>query len=234
MKKEIKVNIDGNDYIVEMSINEDLKISSVKVDGEIIDIESITKITGKEINNNNISTKFISEKTNNTNAIILEDIAAPMAGTILKIGKKIGDTVSEGDLLFVVESMKMEQMIISDLSGKIEDITVNVNDQISAGEVLLKFENSHTSVVPDSKQPAKQIGKTIENSNQNISSPMAGVILKIEKNKDDLISKGDLLIVMESMKMEQMIVSDYDGTIDSIEVSVNDQVLAGQLLIKFK
>ena len=63
---------------------------------------------------------------------------------------------------------------------------------------------------------------------------MAGVILKIEKNKDDLISKGDLLIVMESMKMEQMIVSDYDGTIDSIEVSVNDQVLAGQLLIKFK
>ena len=41
MKKEIKVNIDGNDYIVEISINEDLKISSVKVDGEIIDIESV-------------------------------------------------------------------------------------------------------------------------------------------------------------------------------------------------
>ena len=36
------------------------------------------------------------------------------------------------------------------------------------------------------------------------------------------------------MKMEQMIKSDYDGTIDSIEVSVNDQVLAGQLLIKIK
>ena len=63
---------------------------------------------------------------------------------------------------------------------------------------------------------------------------MAGVILKIEKNTGDSISQGDLLIVMESMKMEQMIKSDYDGTIDSIEVSVNDQVLAGQLLIKIK
>ena len=63
---------------------------------------------------------------------------------------------------------------------------------------------------------------------------MAGIILKIEKNTGDSISQGDLLIVMESMKMEQMIKSDYDGTIDSIEVSVNDQVLAGQLLIKIK
>ena len=63
---------------------------------------------------------------------------------------------------------------------------------------------------------------------------MAGIILKIEKNTGDSISQGDLLIVMESMKMEQMIKSEYDGTIDSIEVSVNDQVLAGQLLIKIK
>jgi biotin carboxyl carrier protein len=234
MKKEIKINIDGNDYIVEMSINDDLKISSVKVDGEIIDIESIAKISEKEINNNNISTKFITEKTSRTNEIVSDDIAAPMAGTVLKIEKKIGDIVNEGDLLFVVESMKMEQMIISDFSGKIEDITVNVNDQISAGEVLLKFENLHSQIKPDSKQPVKQTKKTIENSIQNITSPMAGVILKIEKNNDDLISKGDLLIVMESMKMEQMIVSDYDGTIDSIEVSVNEQVMAGQLLIKFK
>ena len=233
MKKEIKINIDGNDYIVEMSINDDLKISSVKVDGEIIDIESIAKISEKEINNN-ISTKFITEKTSRTNEIVSDDIAAPMAGTVLKIEKKIGDIVNEGDLLFVVESMKMEQMIISDFSGKIEDITVNVNDQISAGEVLLKFENSHSQIKPDSKQPVKKTKKTIENSIQNITSPMAGVILKIEKNNDELISKGDLLIVMESMKMEQMIVSDYDGTIDSIEVSVNEQVMAGQLLIKFK
>ena len=130
MKKEIKVNIDGNDYIVEISINEDLKISSVKVDGEIIDIESVSEISEKEIINNNISTKIISEKINNTSATMPDDIIAPMAGTVLKIEKNIGDTVSQGDLLFVVESMKMEQMITSDFSGKIEAITFNVNDQI--------------------------------------------------------------------------------------------------------
>ena len=234
MKKEIKVNIDGNDYIVEISINEDLKISSVKVDGEIIDIESVSEISEKEINNNNISTKIISEKTNNTSTTKPDDIIAPMAGTVLKIEKNVGDTVSQGDLLFVVESMKMEQMITSDFSGKIAAITVNVNDQISAGDALLKFENSNLQTEPVSKQPIVKNDKSNDSSSQNISSPMAGVILKIEKNTGDSISQGDLLIVMESMKMEQMIKSDYDGTIDSIEVSINDQVLAGQLLIKIK
>ena len=234
MKKEIKVNIDGNDYIVEISINEDLKISSVKVDGEIIDIESVSEISEKEIINNNISTKIISEKINNTSTTMPDDIIAPMAGTVLKIEKNIGDTVSQGDLLFVVESMKMEQMITSDFSGKIAAITVNVNDQISAGDVLLKFENSNLQTEPVSKQTIVKNDKSNDSSSQNISSPMAGIILKIEKNTGDSISQGDLLIVMESMKMEQMIKSDYDGTIDSIEVSVNDQVLAGQLLIKIK
>ena len=234
MKKEIKVNIDGNDYIVEISINEDLKISSVKVDGEIIDIESVSEISEKEIINNNISTKIISEKINNTSATMPDDIIAPMAGTVLKIEKNIGDTVSQGDLLFVVESMKMEQMITSDFSGKIAAITVNVNDQISAGDALLKFENSNLETDPVSNQTIVKNDKSNDSSSQNISSPMAGVILKIEKNTGDSISQGDLLIVMESMKMEQMIKSDYDGTIDSIEVSVNDQVLAGQLLIKIK
>ena len=234
MKKEIKVNIDGNDYIVEISINEDLKISSVKVDGEIIDIESVSEISEKEIINNNISTKIISEKINNTSTTMPDDIFAPMAGTVLKIEKNIGDTVSQGDLLFVVESMKMEQMITSDFSGKIAAITVNVNDQISAGDALLKFENSNLQTEPVSNQTIVKNDKSNDSSSQNISSPMAGVILKIEKNTGDSISQGDLLIVMESMKMEQMIKSDYDGTIDSIEVSVNDQVLAGQLLIKIK
>ena len=139
MKKEIKVNIDGNDYIVEISINEDLKISSVKVDGEIIDIESVSEISEKEIINNNISTKIISEKINNNSATMPDDIIAPMAGTVLKIEKNIGDTVSQGDLLFVVESMKMEQMIKSDYDGTIDSIEVSVNDQVLAGQLLIKI-----------------------------------------------------------------------------------------------
>ena len=60
---------------------------------------------------------------------------------------------------------------------------------------------------------------------------MAGVILKIIKHKGDSVSKGDDLIVVESMKMEQIIKSDYDGIVDVINVDLNEQVSAGKILM---
>ena len=68
-------------------------------------------------------------------------------------------------------------------------------------------------------------------SSHNIITPMAGVILKIIKNKGDSVSKGDDLIVVESMKMEQIIKSDYDGIVDVINVDLNEQVSAGKILM---
>ena len=60
---------------------------------------------------------------------------------------------------------------------------------------------------------------------------MAGIILKITKNKGDSVSKGDDLFVVESMKMEQIIKSDYDGIVDVINVDFNEQVSAGKILM---
>ena len=60
---------------------------------------------------------------------------------------------------------------------------------------------------------------------------MAVVILKIIKHKGDSVSKGDDLIVVESMKMEQIIKSDYDGIVDVINVDSNEQVSAGKILM---
>ena len=60
---------------------------------------------------------------------------------------------------------------------------------------------------------------------------MAGVVLKIIKNKGDAVSKGDDLFVVESMKMEQIIKSDYDGIVDAVKVDANEQVSAGKILM---
>ena len=68
-------------------------------------------------------------------------------------------------------------------------------------------------------------------SSHYIISPMAGIILKITKNKGDSVSKGDDLFVVESMKMEQIIKSDYDGIVDVINVDFNEQVSAGKILM---
>ena len=74
--------------------------------------------------------------------------------------------------------------------------------------------------------------KNDSNSNSHsIITPMAGVVLKIIKNKGDAVSKGDDLFVVESMKMEQIIKSDYDGIVDAVNVDANEQVSAGKILM---
>ena len=55
--------------------------------------------------------------------------------------------------------------------------------------------------------------------------------MKILKNKGDTVSKGDDLFVVESMKMEQIIKSDYDGIVDAVNVDTNEQVSAGKILM---
>lgn len=67
------------------------------------------------------------------------ELAAPMQGTIVKIGANAGEEVTEGDLLVVLEAMKMEQPITAHRSGVVADIVVSVGDAVTSGQVLLSI-----------------------------------------------------------------------------------------------
>ena len=139
MKKEVIVNIDGKEFIVELSVDTDLNIDSVVVDGEIVEFDDIKNINIQE-SSQNIDAKLKSDSgefnKNDTNSNS-HQIITPMAGVILKILKNKGDTVSKGDDLFVVESMKMEQIIKSDYDGIVDAVNVDANEQVSAGKILM-------------------------------------------------------------------------------------------------
>ena len=63
-----------------------------------------------------------------------------MQGTIVKIQVATGDTVESGDILVVLEAMKMENNITSDVSGTITEINVNEGDAVGAGDVVIIIE----------------------------------------------------------------------------------------------
>ncbi len=65
------------------------------------------------------------------------EIRAPLAGSILDILVKVGDAVSEGDPVFMVEAMKMETEIRASVGGKVQSIAVNKGDSIQADQVLM-------------------------------------------------------------------------------------------------
>lgn len=64
-------------------------------------------------------------------------IESPITGVIVEIGVSVGDEVSDGDLLVVIESMKMENEILSEYEGIVERILVFPNQNISQEEPIL-------------------------------------------------------------------------------------------------
>jgi pyruvate carboxylase subunit B len=64
------------------------------------------------------------------------EIEAPMPGLILRIEKSVGDSVEEGELIMVMEAMKMESEIHSPGAGTIIEIPVKQGDQMKAGQTL--------------------------------------------------------------------------------------------------
>jgi biotin carboxyl carrier protein len=74
-------------------------------------------------------------------------------------------------------------------------------------------------------------------ANQGVSqlkAPMPGLILEISGEKGMQISKGDKLLVLEAMKMENVIKSPADGIISNVLVNVGDSVNKNQILIQFE
>ena len=59
---------------------------------------------------------------------------------------------------------------------------------------------------------------------------MPGKILGVKANPGQAVKKGDVLVVLEAMKMEIPVVAPEDGTVASIDVAVGDTVEAGAVL----
>jgi acetyl-CoA/propionyl-CoA carboxylase biotin carboxyl carrier protein len=67
-------------------------------------------------------------------------LKAPMQSTVIKIAVAVGDKVTEGDLLVVLEAMKMEQPMAAHMSGVVKSISAEIGVTIAAGTVLLELE----------------------------------------------------------------------------------------------
>ncbi len=66
-------------------------------------------------------------------------LRAPMPGLVLTIDIKVGDVVRKGQLLLILESMKMEQRITAPKDGKVSELHVKVGKQVSNGQLLINI-----------------------------------------------------------------------------------------------
>lgn len=112
-----------------------MKIYKIKVNGEVyeVEVEVFEKEGSIEADNSVKSTSNLDYKCENKGELI----KSPMQGNILSLKVKKGDKVEKGDVLLILEAMKMENEIISGVSGIVDDIFVSEGKSVNSEEVLL-------------------------------------------------------------------------------------------------
>tara|TARA_Y100000991_G_scaffold83440_1_gene63049 strand:- start:282 stop:2102 length:1821 start_codon:yes stop_codon:yes gene_type:complete len=116
-----------------------------------------------------------------------------------------------------------------------ETYDVNVDGRVYRVEVAPS--GTLTSVTPASgsqtqAQPqTKSAASSASTSSQSIDAPLAGNVFKVLVRNGDSVSEGDVVMILEAMKMETEIRSAYTGTVTDITVGEGDAVTSGQPLI---
>ena len=135
MIKQYKVTVNGKLYDV-----------SVEEVGEILGGVHASKTVSTFVNpnaasNNSNNEKQIADKQQNSipideNAI---SVKAPMPGTILSFAVSVGDEVSEGQVVAILEAMKMENELTAPASGKVKSIHVEKGSSVIENQVILQI-----------------------------------------------------------------------------------------------
>ncbi len=68
-------------------------------------------------------------------------VTSPMPGKVIKILVQAGDTVRKGDVVMIIEAMKMENQVVSPREAVVREVFVSVNDRVESSKVLVEFED---------------------------------------------------------------------------------------------
>ncbi len=141
MKKFI-FEIQGTKYEVEM-LSFEKNIAEVEVNGTQYKVELQQEIkTSKTpvLIRKPLEAPTSKEIIEKVQSKSITKIKAPLPGTILSVKKNVGDTVKKGDVVMIMEAMKMENNVLAERDGIINKINHNVGDSVLQGEALFELE----------------------------------------------------------------------------------------------
>jgi oxaloacetate decarboxylase alpha subunit len=113
---------------------DDSGVYTVKVNGQAYVVEVSE---GGEIES--LAAKPTPAAAAPTIAVAAEALSAPLSGNIFEVRVAVGDTVVEGDVIIILEAMKMETEVRAFRSGTVVDVSVKVGDTVSVGDALISM-----------------------------------------------------------------------------------------------
>lgn len=122
---------------------------------------------------------------------------------------------------------------INSISGNVADVNVNG----TAYQVELEeTPAAPVAVAPQPETPAApaqpvQAAAKPSGAGKAVLAPLPGVIIALKVNVGDVVKAGQVVAVLEAMKMENEIQAEFDGTVTAINVAKGDSVLEGAAIV---
>lgn len=114
------------------------------------------------------------------------------------------------------------------VNGTSYDVAV---EELAAGAVAAPVSAPAAAPAPvAAPAPAAPAAKSAGAGSIKVASPMPGKILDIKVKNGDAVKKGQVVLILEAMKMENEVVAPEDGTIASIDTTVGAMVETGDTL----
>ena len=172
-----------------------------------------------------------------------ESVKAPMPGNILRVAVKAGDTVKEGQLLCVLEAMKMENEIYAPCAGTVSAVPVAKGSTVNTGDLLVAIGGTVSAAPAAAPAPVAAPAPAAAPApvaapaapaavaGEAVKAPMPGNILKVNVTAGQAVKEGQVLVVLEAMKMENEIMAPKAGTVAQVLVSKGSTVNTGDTMV---
>ena len=173
-------------------------------------------------------------------------VTAPLPGTINDVRVKAGDKVKAGQVIVILEAMKMENEIQAPSDGTVSAVSVSKGDAVAEGAVMVVIEGVAQAAasapapvaapkpVPSpapTPAPAPKPATAPVAGGNDVTAPLPGTINDVRVKVGDSVTEGQVVVILEAMKMENEIQAPAAGKVLAVNVRKGDAVAEGSVMI---
>ena len=118
----------------------------------------------------------------------------------------------------------MENSITSDAAGYVKQLLVVPGENVATDAVLIELGEAPVAPKAEAAAPKAVVGN-------KVVAPLPGRVISLKVKVGDTVNAGDEVVVLEAMKMENSITSDYSGTVLQVAVAEGDNVASDAVLL---
>lgn len=172
-----------------------------------------------------------------------KNVMSELPGTVTEIKVKDGDRVKKGDVLLVIEAMKMANDIVSEVDGTVQKVVVTQGQNVNQGDLMIEmvadFVAAEAPALTPKPAPAAPApvaapapAPKVAAGAKDVVAPLPGTVTQVLVKEGQTVSANDTVCMLEAMKMENSISAGQAGTVKAIRVQQGAQVQQGDVLVE--